>query len=66
MRHDYDLPQDWATMSGEEKSKWLTQERCRRQAVRQGLEDKQLQKEKERVERKAEANPAFVKLEDYQ
>ncbi len=35
MRHDYDLPPEWNAMSDEEKSQWMTQERCRRQALRQ-------------------------------
>jgi len=35
MRHDYNLPPEWAAMSDEEKSQWMTQERCRRQALRQ-------------------------------
>jgi len=65
MRHDYDLPPDWATMTDEERSRWLTQERCRRQAARQGLGDKQLQKEQERVERKIDSRPGFVKVSEY-
>jgi len=36
MRHDYDFPPDWAAMTDEEKSRWMTQERCKRQAKRQG------------------------------
>jgi phage pi2 protein 07 len=35
MRHDYGLPPDWGSMTDEEKSRWMTQERCRRQAVSQ-------------------------------
>jgi len=35
MRHDYTLPPDWDAMSDEEKSRWMTQERCRRQAMNQ-------------------------------
>jgi hypothetical protein len=37
MRHDYDLPPDWDAMTDEEKSRWMTQERCRRQAQQQGI-----------------------------
>jgi hypothetical protein len=33
--HDYDHPPDWEEMTDEEKSRWYTQERCRRQAMRQ-------------------------------
>jgi len=35
MRHDYDLPPDWDAMSDDEKSRWFSQERCRRQAMSQ-------------------------------
>lgn len=35
MRHDYDLPPDWDALSDTEKSKWMTRERCRRQAKQQ-------------------------------
>lgn len=35
MRHDYDLPAEWHSMSADEKCQWMTQERCRRQALRQ-------------------------------
>lgn len=34
MRHDYDHPPEWNSMSDEEKSRWMTQERCRRQNKR--------------------------------
>ena len=34
-KHDYDFPSDWDKMTDEEKSRWYTQERCRRQAMRQ-------------------------------
>lgn len=33
---DYDLPIDWDEWSKPKKSKWLIQERNRRQAARQG------------------------------
>lgn len=65
MRHDYDLPPDWEAKSDEEKDQWFKQERARRQAARQGLEDKQLQKEQERVERKIDSRPGFVKVSEY-
>jgi hypothetical protein len=35
MRHDYTLPAEWNAMSDEERCRWLTQERCRRQAMNQ-------------------------------
>ncbi|ERH06275.1 MAG: hypothetical protein J07HN4v3_01887 [Halonotius sp. J07HN4] len=34
-QHDYNLPSEWEEMSDEAKSRWYTQERCRRQAMRQ-------------------------------
>jgi hypothetical protein len=34
-KHDYEFPSDWDEMTDEEKSRWYTQERCRRQAMRQ-------------------------------
>jgi hypothetical protein len=56
MRHDYDLPPDWAAMTDEEKSRWMTQERCRRQAQRQQTPAAAaVDAESERVERKLEA-----------
>lgn len=60
MRHDYNLPPDWNTLSDEEKSAWMTQERCRRR--NQKMEDStgetditKLVTEKERIERILEA-----------
>jgi hypothetical protein len=35
MRHDYDLPPDWPGMTDAEKCRWYTQERARRQVIRQ-------------------------------
>lgn len=35
MRHDYNLPFKWDSMTDIEKSRWYTQERCRRQALKQ-------------------------------
>lgn len=35
MRHDYELPPDWDALSTQEKSDWMTSERCRRQAKAQ-------------------------------
>jgi len=35
MRHDYDLPAEWEAMTDEQRSRWMTQERCRRQAMSQ-------------------------------
>jgi len=67
MRHDYDLPPDWEDFSDEEKSRWLTQERCRRQADRQGtnVNADVLEEEEESIERRIEARPGFVRLSEY-
>jgi len=65
MRHDYDLPPDWAGMTSDEKNQWLTQERCRRQAQRQQTGyAKRMEEKAERNKRKRAASPAHVKLEE--
>ncbi|TQQ82754.1 hypothetical protein EGH24_04740 [Halonotius terrestris] len=52
MRHDYDLPPDWDALTAEEKSRWMTQERCRRQAMQQGTSpSKKLKAETRRRDR---------------
>lgn len=50
-RTDYDLPPDWNALSDQEKSDWLTQERCRRQAMKQDTAfRRRVEKEKKRHE----------------
>lgn len=50
-KHDYNFPPDWEEMSDEEKSRWYTQERCRRQAMRQDTPaGRALKRQAERVE----------------
>jgi len=71
MRHDYDLPSDWHTYTPEEKCRWYTLERNRRQALRQKeagampylemLESKVF----DRMTRKAEARSGTVDVSDY-
>ena len=57
MRHDYDLPGDWASMSQEEKSRWMTQERARRQSKRQtSAEGSRRDHAKERFDRRLSAS----------
>jgi len=64
MRHDYNLPADWHDRTDAEKSKWLTQERCRRQAMSQRTATRRrLRKQRERTARKQAANPASVDVE---
>ena len=56
MRHDYDLPPDWDALSDEEKSRWMTQERCRRQVQRQGTATtKELAAKRKRIDRRLAA-----------
>lgn len=68
MASDYDLPA-WffdPDVTDEQRSRWLTQERCRRQAMRQQTPTKRrLEKQRDRLERRAEANPASVDVSEY-
>ena len=53
--HDYNHPPDWEEMTDEEKSRWYTQERCRRQAMRQDTPaGRALKRQAERAEQNAE------------
>jgi len=55
VRHDYDLPSNWDEMTDEEKSRWYTQERCRRQAMRQDTPaGRALRRQAERAEQRKE------------
>jgi|APHM01.1.fsa_nt_gi hypothetical protein len=45
MRHDYDLPPEWDGMDDAARSRWLTQERCRRQAAAQDTVSSEVIKE---------------------
>ena len=64
MRHDYDLPPDWNAKTEEERSRWMTQERCRRQFQRQQTPaKKEVNSEKRRIARKMKAHPATVPVE---
>lgn len=56
MRHDYDLPPDWAAMTAQERDDWFHQERCKRQSMRQDTPFRRhVEKERERAKRRAEA-----------
>jgi len=64
MRHDYDLPPDWAAMTDEEKSRWMTQQRCKRQAERQGSPAiKHHEETQTRFDRRVSAHPATEAVE---
>jgi len=55
-RHDYDLPPDWDAMTDAEKSRWMTQERARRQSRRQATATTaRADKRRERTTRRLEA-----------
>jgi len=62
--HDYDHPPEWPSMSDAERAAWYTQERARRQAMRQSCTGPQLTRAQERHDRIAEARPETVSLED--
>ena len=53
---DYDFPADWEALSPEEKSDWFTEDRCRRQAMRQ---DTALAANVEEVRRRRERRLRF-------
>jgi len=68
MRTDYKFPV-WFwddDTTDEDRHIWMTQDRCRRQAMRQrtGYAQK-MEKEAERTKRREEADPATVGLLDY-
>lgn len=47
---DYDFPPEWESFTDEEKSDWFTEERCRRQAMRQKTGfAKRVEQEEERL-----------------
>lgn len=58
---DYNFPAEWHSMSDTEKSNWMTQERARRQAIRQETTfSYRVEKMQERMERKTEARNEVV------
>lgn len=64
MRHDYNLPMKWDSMSDEEKSQWFIEERCRRQVMRQDTHEP-VKHEAKREKRKGEARSQTVTLSDF-
>lgn len=65
MRHDYDLPPDWEAMDSDEKSKWMTQDRAKRQAMRQSTASaKEIEDGEERRDRRVSARNETVSLEE--
>ena len=65
---DYDLPV-WfwdPETTDEDRSDWMTQERCRRQAMRQQTAyRRRMERSTERRARRDAANPATVAVEEY-
>lgn len=65
MRHDYDLPPDWEAMDSDEKSQWMTQDRAKRQAMRQSTASaKEIEDGEERRDRRVSARNETVSLEE--
>ena len=71
MRHDYNLPSEWESMTSSEKCRWYTLERARRQVIRQKeagsmpFLDFFERKEITREVRKDRARSETVSLQDY-
>jgi len=66
MRHDYDFPPDWDNFTEQEKSRWMTQERCRRQAMTQRTAySRRMKKQRKRRERRQQARNETVDVEEY-
>jgi hypothetical protein len=64
MRHDYNLPADWAAMTDQERCKWLTRDRCLRQALRQETPTaRRLKKAQARYSRRIKAREGRVDAE---
>jgi len=63
MRHDYNLPANWESMTDADKCEWMAQERCKRQALRQDTATaRYMHKILERTHRRAEAKAGSVDL----
>jgi len=64
MRHDYDLPAEWAAMTDAERSRWLTQDRALRQARRQHTAAAaRMRHDAERTERRVSARAHTINIE---
>lgn len=72
MRHDYNLPREWPDMTDAEKCRWYTQERARRQVIRQKEAAAMvsldfLEREVfDRLQRRSEARANTVDLSNYE
>jgi len=66
MRHDYDLPQCWSSLTPAQKDRWFKGERARRQSLRQDTPlARRAQEVQRRRGRKAEARAETVDLGDW-
>jgi len=66
MRHDYNFPPTWESLTPEEKNVWYTLERNRRQALRQDTPLARRAKEvQRRRQRRGEARAESVSLDDW-
>jgi hypothetical protein len=72
MRHDYNHPSDWHTYTDAEKCRWYTQERARRQVIRQKeagamVSLDYLEREVfDRLQRRSEARAGTVDVSNYE
>jgi len=72
MRHDYNHPSNWPDMTDAEKCRWYTQERARRQVIRQKEAGAMvsldfLEREVfDRLQRRSEARASTVDLSNYE
>lgn len=65
MRHDYDLPPEWASMSASERDQWFHVERAYRQARRQRTAGAaHLESVSRRQRRRVASQPGVVSVDD--
>jgi hypothetical protein len=66
MPHGYNFPAGWEDMNGEERNKWLTQDRACKQAMRQKTPTSdEIKKIQERHLRRQKAHPDTVTLDEW-
>ena len=64
MRHDYNLPAEWDSMTDAERSRWMTQDRARRQTLRQHTATaERMEHDSMRSERRAAARSETMSIE---
>ena len=66
MRHDYDFPAEWASMTDVERSRWMTQDRARRQTLRQHTATAaRMRHDEQRLARRASARADTVSITEH-